>query len=217
MTGSEYLILAPVSAVLSALITVLAQHMFRGLARQSRVAAVVESAMGGPVTSGEPRDALNDKAMSFAHELEQSAALLRKYDAHWWLEARRTSAASLISSMLGALLVVTVLLIALRSRNPEFAPIVVSLTGVVTSLVTVLFHRQSKASNAQLERQAAWLRQQVEHGHNERRMFDLLSCIGYSKERDLIIRALLLGPTESAKLAVRDDPEPQPEQNSEGN
>ncbi|HEX4723687.1 MAG TPA: hypothetical protein VH333_14295 [Pseudonocardiaceae bacterium] len=205
MTGSEYLILAPISAVLSALITVLSQHVFRGLAGQGRVAAsVVESAVSGQVASTEPRDVLSDKATSFAHGLEQSAALLRKYDAHWWLEARRTSAASLISSMLGALLVVTVLLVAFRSHNPEYTTVVVSLTGAVTSLVTVLFHRQSKIANAQMERQAAWLRQQVEHGHNERRMFDLLSCMGYSKERDLVIHALLFDSADAAKSAVQD-------------
>ena len=58
-----------------------------------------------------------------------------------------------------------------------------------------------------MERQAAWLRQQVEREHNERRMFDLLSCAGYSKQRDLLIFALLLGSVEAAKLAATDEPQ----------
>ncbi|RZU43898.1 hypothetical protein EV284_1350 [Streptomyces sp. BK022] len=136
-------------------------------------------------------------------ELEEQrfAVLLADYYAHGLTQAQRSSLVSLVFSGFGCLMLfVGVGLAIWRSETTGdlYATMVTNVTGVVTGVVGVLFHRQARRALEHLEGQTRLLRQDM---RSERGVRQAIQLVGEVKDVDLKARlqaALVLQFTEAS-------------------
>jgi len=144
------------------------------------------------------------------------STLLLDYYAHGLVQARRSSMASLWSSVLGIIVIITGVGIAIfRTDSGIAASITVSLAGVVTNAVGVLFHQQANRALAHMETQTTSLRQDMRDDQDGYDAVDLLGNVSDPLMRDRLLAAVVLQlskatlpPAEEAARG-RDDTQPE--------
>jgi hypothetical protein len=145
-----------------------------------------------PPSNGSTRSA---EASFISEESERFTRLLVEYYAHGLSQARRSSAASLVSSALGAgVLLVGVVIVVVRSGTGagQYGSVVVTLAGAVTNAVGVLFHRQANRALQHIESQTRNLRQDMKSDRDAHDAVVLLQDVDDARLQDQLRAALVL-------------------------
>jgi hypothetical protein len=179
---------------------------------ESALAAIVAGAEdSGEAKVGLPelREALNaaEHAEAVAREAGDSvsengqfAPLLIEYYAYGLTQAKRSLAASLAYSALGGLVLMGgVLLALLHPKGGPTVPAITSLSGVLSSAIGTLFHRQATQSLKHMEGQSRSLRQDMKAERDQHQAVGLLNEVEDVDLRSRLQAALVLQLT-GAKL-----------------
>lgn len=151
------------------------------------------SVLGGVPTGSDEETA--DTSTTESDESDQFTRLLIEYYAHGLAQAKRSFVASLVSSVLGGMVLlagVTLAIFKADTTGGQYASIVVSLAGVLTNATGVLFHRQSNRALQHMEGQTALLRQDMRADREARDALTLLDDVEDGTLRDRLRAGLIL-------------------------
>ncbi|MGC4996397.1 TRADD-N-associated membrane domain-containing protein [Streptomyces sp. DT195] len=134
-------------------------------------------------------------------EEQRFAVLLADYYAHGLTQAQRSSLVSLVFSGFGCLMLfVGVGLAIWRSETTGdlYATMVTNVTGIVTGVVGVLFHRQARRALEHLEGQTRLLRQDMRSERGIRQAVQIVDVVEDPELKARLQAALVLQFTEAS-------------------
>ncbi|MGW1840388.1 TRADD-N-associated membrane domain-containing protein [Streptomyces sp. NPDC002067] len=129
------------------------------------------------------------------------AVLLADYYAHGLTQAQRSSIVSLVFSGFGCLLLFVGVGLAIwksETTGDLYATMVTNVTGVVTGIVGVLFHRQARRALEHLEGQTRLLRQDMRTERGTRQAIRLVDDVADPALKAKLQAALVLRFTDAA-------------------
>ncbi|MGW7525096.1 TRADD-N-associated membrane domain-containing protein [Streptomyces sp. NPDC054783] len=213
-------LLAPGSALRSALQPPSGQVDAERRRLEAEVLGETEQVVrGGQDSAGGHFDQFKPEADDDQAVRQGFAVQLLDYYAYGLAQAKRSMAASLASSAVGAsVLVAGVILALVRSSEPT-ASIVSSLAGVLTSAIGALFHRQASQAIKHMEGQSRALRQDMKAERDQQQAIALLAEIHDLELKAQLQAALILkfaNTTFPPKSSARSRAEVEPSLNGSG-
>ncbi|MEU3876017.1 MULTISPECIES: hypothetical protein [Streptomyces] len=173
--------------------------------------------LGGPAPAegGDEQEAPDDDTHRFA-------ALLIEYYAYGLIQARRTFGVSLACSVLGGLVLMAGVALAIfkagGSDGQQYASVVASVAGVLTTAIGTLFHRRADRALKHMESQTQLLRQDMKVERDAGEAVRLLGevddpALKAQLQAALILKfsAAKLPPVPDAAVPPQPLPQPQPE------
>lgn len=160
--GSEALALA-VAAIVSTVSTYFMNWRERSLKDETQQEADrLESAIFDGASGEDEQEA--SPAQRPDHSQQRFAKLLVQYYAHGLVQARRSFSISLTYSALGGLILMTGVALAIfraETTGDVYASITASVSGLLISCISILFHRRADAALQHLEKQGEKLQQDM--------------------------------------------------------
>lgn len=139
--------------------------------------------------------------------------LLADYYAHGLTQAQRSSVVSLVFSGFGCVLLFVGVGLAIwktETTGDLYATMVTNVTGIVTGVVGVLFHRQARRALEHLEGQTRLLRQDMRTERETRQAIRLVDEVADPSLKARLQAALVLQFTEATLPAVQVEVVPGP-------
>ncbi|NEA34317.1 hypothetical protein [Streptomyces sp. SID13031] len=140
-------------------------------------------------------------------DAERFAKLLIEYYAHGLAQAKRSSVASMISSGVGLVVLVGGITMAILG---SVAPaVIVTLSGIITNGIGILFHQQGDKALQHMELQTLNLRSDMRSERDSTRAIELMDNVDDSRLRDQLRTAVILrladAPVQSFMAQTRVD------------